>query len=72
MGIKDYIHYIANLFGASKNFFDKEATIKEYFAMVPENERPKAESFEELYLIALSHVGNGKAIEFGIDRIAVE
>lgn len=57
MGIKDHAHYIANLFSASKNFFDKEATIKEYFAMVPENERPKAESFEELYRIALSYVG---------------
>ena len=45
-----------NLFG-NKAFFDKEATIQVYFSQVPPNERPHADSFEELYQIALNHVG---------------
>ena len=48
---------IKNLFGPSKVFFDKEATIKEYFAVVPEEERPDVEDYEELYQIALLVVG---------------
>ena len=48
---------IKNLFGPSKVFFDKEATIKECFAVVPEEERPDLEDYEKLYQIALSVVG---------------
>lgn len=56
MSIKDVLHKLANLFGTDRYFFDKEATIKEYFDLVPESERPKAASFEELYQIALTYV----------------
>ncbi len=48
--------WIKNLFGSEKDFFDKEATIKEYFALVPQNERPKAKNYDELYSIALNYV----------------
>lgn len=45
-----------NLFGSDKNFFDKEATIKEYFALVPEQDRKEVSSYEELYEEALKVV----------------
>ena len=45
-----------NLFGKSKDFFDKEATIKEYFAIVPPENRKKCETYDELYEEALKYV----------------
>ncbi len=45
-----------NLFGKSDDFFDKEATIKEYFALVPPSERRKCETYDELYDEALKFV----------------
>ena len=47
---------IKNLFGKDDYFFDKEATIKEYFALVPPNKRKKVENYEELYEEALKYV----------------
>lgn len=46
-----------NLFGSDKSFFDKEATIKEYFALGPEENRKICETYEELYQEALKYVG---------------
>ena len=37
-----------NLFGSRKRFFDREATIKEYFQIVPPGQRIKTENYEEL------------------------
>ena len=51
-----FIKTILNLFGSDKNFFDKEATIKEYFALVPEQDRKEVSSYEELYEEALKVV----------------
>ncbi len=45
-----------NLFGKSDIFFDKEATIKEYFALVPPEKRNKCETYDELYEEALKFV----------------
>lgn len=45
-----------NLFGKSDDFFDKEATIKEYFALVPPEKREEANDYDELYRIALKYV----------------
>lgn len=45
-----------NLFGKSDDFFDKEATIKEYFAIVPPSERKKCKTYDELYQEALQYV----------------
>lgn len=39
------------------DFFDKEATIKEYFAVCPPEKRRKVESYDELYKEALKFVG---------------
>lgn len=39
-----------------KDFFDKEATIKEYFAVCPSETRRHVNSYEELYLEALKYV----------------
>ncbi|SEH74131.1 hypothetical protein SAMN02910265_02415 [Ruminococcus flavefaciens] len=47
---------VQNLFGSDKNFFDKEATIKEYFDLVPEQDRKEVSSYEELYEEALKVV----------------
>lgn len=47
---------LCNLFGSEKSFFDKEATIKEYFKRVPEQERKVVSSYEELYEEALKFV----------------
>lgn len=46
-----------NQFGSRKRFFDKEATIKEYFAIVPEGQRIKTDNYEELYQEAFRTVG---------------
>ena len=54
---------LKNLFGSDKYFFDKEATINEYFSIVPESERPNVDDYEELYQIALSVVGKQDFIE---------
>lgn len=51
------LNHIKNLFGSDKSFFDKEATIKEYFELVPEKDRKSCETYEELYQEALKHVG---------------
>lgn len=45
-----------NRYGSDSYFFDKEATIKEYFANVPEEDRKAVSSYEELYEEALKHV----------------
>lgn len=45
-----------NLFGSTDKFMDKEATIKEYWALVPEENRPYAASYDDLYEIALRYV----------------
>ena len=44
------------MFGSKKRFFDKEATIKEYFSIVPPEERKHFETYEELYQEALRYV----------------
>lgn len=49
-------HGMKNLFGKSKDFFDKEATIKEYFALVPPEQRKKCETYDELFEEALKYV----------------
>lgn len=41
---------------SNDNFFDKEATIKEYFSLIPKEEREPAKDYEELYQIALKYV----------------
>ena len=38
------------------DFFDKEATIKEYFKVCPPDKRKKAKNYEELYIEALKYV----------------
>lgn len=43
-------------FEKDKDFFDKEATIKEYFNICPPERRKKVESYEELYEEALKYV----------------
>lgn len=50
-------NHMKNLFGSDKSFFDKEATIKEYFALGPEENRKICETYEELYQEALKYVG---------------
>ena len=49
-----FIKSLKNLFGSE--FFDKEATIKEYEAIVPEQDRKEVSSYEELYEEALKYV----------------
>lgn len=51
------IDTLYNLFCSDEKFFDKEATIKEYFAVVPEGKRKNFDSYEELYKEALKFVG---------------
>lgn len=51
-----FLKKLQNLFGSDKSFFDKEATIKEYFELVPEQDRKEVSSYEELYEEALKHV----------------
>lgn len=41
---------------SDKDFFDKEATIKEYFAVCPPERRRHVESYDELYAEALKYV----------------
>lgn len=41
---------------SDKDFFDKEATIKEYFAVCPPEQRKYVETYEELYKEALRYV----------------
>lgn len=43
-------------FEKDKEFFDKEATIKEYFNICPPEQRKHVESYEELYEEALKYV----------------
>lgn len=43
-------------FEKDEDFFDKEATIKEYFAVVPPEERKKVNNYDELYQEALKYV----------------
>lgn len=50
-GIKNIIFWEKD-----KDFFDKEATIKEYFAVCPPEKRRHVDSYEELYLEALKYV----------------
>lgn len=38
------------------DFFDKEATIKEYFKICPPEKRRKVNSYDELYFEALKYV----------------
>lgn len=38
------------------DFFDKEATIKEYFKICPPEKRRKVSNYDELYLEALKYV----------------
>lgn len=45
-----------NKFKKKDDFFDQEATIKEYFALVPESKRRKCDTYEELYQEALLYV----------------
>lgn len=52
-----FLKTLKNLFGSEKDFFDKEATIKEYFAIVPKEKRKKVYSYDELYEEALKYVG---------------
>ena len=47
---------IKNMFCSDKDFFDKEATIKEYFSLVPPDKRKKVNGYEELYQEALKYV----------------
>lgn len=47
---------LQNLFGSEDDFFDKEATIKEYLAIVPEKDRKAVSSYEELYEEALKYI----------------
>lgn len=51
-----FLKTFLNLFGSDKHFLDKEATIKEYFALVPEQDRKEVSSYEELYDEALRFV----------------
>ena len=39
-----------------EEFFDKEATIKEYFKVCPPDKRRKVNSYDELYIEALKYV----------------
>lgn len=50
-GLKDIIFWEKD-----KDFFDKEATIKEYFAICPPEKRRHVDTYEELYLEALKFV----------------
>lgn len=43
-------------FEKDNDFFDKEATIKEYFSVCPSAKRKKVANYEELYIEALKYV----------------
>lgn len=43
-------------FEKDNDFFDKEATIKEYFSVCPSEKRKKVANYEELYIEALKYV----------------
>ena len=43
-------------FEKDNDFFDKEATIKEYFSVCPPNQRKKVKNYDELYIEALKYV----------------
>ena len=47
---------LANLMGTDRFFFNKVATIKEYFSLVPVEDRRNCCSFDELYQEALKNV----------------
>lgn len=47
---------IKSLLDTDKVFFDKEATIKEYFALVPPEKRRRVNDYDELYQEALKFV----------------
>lgn len=51
-----YLSKLKNLFCKDEDFFDKEATIKEYFALVPSEDRKHVSTYDELYEEALRYV----------------